>query len=120
VTRTDLGLHGRQTNTKTDADGQRSATGMNEMETKFNRCMVVNHTIEGENHVVRIYPPASKYEYKTGKWPVTDDAPSLEAIWSGVFEAKDACDLFGADGIAVFSTDSEAFAAYCAELDCDE
>ncbi|MFC5650914.1 hypothetical protein ACFPYJ_17700 [Paenibacillus solisilvae] len=86
------------------------------METKFNRCMVVNHTIEDGEHVVRIYPPSSKYEHKIGRWAVSDADTSLEAMWSGFFEAKDACDLFNATGIAVHSTDAEAFAAYCAEV----
>lgn len=94
------------------------------MKPKFNRCMIVNHTIEdikgAPHHVVRIYPPESPNEYKTGRWSVTDEETSLHAIWSGFFEARDAVDLFNADGIAVYSTDKAAFDAYCAETHADD
>ncbi|RAV19502.1 hypothetical protein [Paenibacillus contaminans] len=94
------------------------------MKLKFERCMRVNHSIENVNgiaeHVVRIYPPTSPYVHKTGRWPVSETETSLDAIWSGVFEARDSCEWFDADGIAVYSTDKEAFEAYCAELSADE
>ncbi|MFD1955829.1 hypothetical protein ACFSL6_17065 [Paenibacillus thailandensis] len=87
------------------------------METKFERYIRVSHTIEDGNHVVRIYAPGDRYEYKSATWPVTDADTSLDAIWSGVHEAADDCELFNADGVAVHSTDAAAFAAYNAEVD---
>ena len=82
--------------------------------------MIVTHTIEDENHVVRIYEPGGKREYKVGNWPVTPKDTSLDAIWSGFYQALDAVDMFGAKGIALHSTDAEAFAAYNAEIDAGE
>lgn len=81
------------------------------------RYITVNHTIEGGNHVVRLYTP-NHYEYKIGRWP-EDEITSLEAIWAGAFEGFDLCKEFDAEGIAVHSTDEEAFQAYCAETDAE-
>lgn len=83
--------------------------------------MRVIHTIEHvegvPEHVVRIYPPDSDYEFRIGRWPVTEEHTSLDAIWAGVFEASDCGRIFGATDIAVHSTDKEAFDAYCAEVE---
>lgn len=90
------------------------------MITNFKRAMRVQHTVEVlENvphHVVKIYAP-SGYEYASARWPVTEVDTSLAAIWSGVDEASKYVDLVGASGLAVYSTDKEAFDAYCAEVD---
>ncbi|MFD1957138.1 hypothetical protein ACFSL6_23960 [Paenibacillus thailandensis] len=88
----------------------------------MDKFITVNHTIEDVNgtphHVVRLYTPNQKqFEYKIGRWPVTETDDSLDAIWSGVFEAGELCKEFGVDSIAVHSTDTAAFAAYNAEVD---
>lgn len=74
----------------------------------------VFHTIEEANHIVTVYAPDG-LEYCKGIWPVTNENTSLDAIWSGLFKGDDVARLFGVDKVAINSTDSEAFAAYCAE-----
>lgn len=92
--------------------------------TIFDQAMRVEHAVEDvagtATHVVRIFEPTSRCEYKIGRWPVTEKNTSLDAIWSGYFEAVDYSACFDAKSIAVYSTDKEAFAAYCAEVSADE
>lgn len=86
--------------------------------------IAVRHAVEeikGEpHHIVRLYVcEKTQYEYKIGRWPVTEKHPSLDAIWDGVLEAADLCKEFGLEWIAVHSTDKEAFDAYRAEAHAD-
>ncbi|PQP85545.1 hypothetical protein [Paenibacillus sp. AR247] len=74
----------------------------------------VNHTIKEGNHVVKVYAPDG-LEYCKGVWPVTEEDTSLNAIWSGLFQGDDVARIFGVEKVAIYSTDTEAFAAYCAE-----
>ncbi|MCR2805329.1 hypothetical protein [Paenibacillus soyae] len=41
----------------------------------------------------------------------------MDAIWSGIMEAGKHSDRFGSPEVWVSSTDKEAFAVYCAEVD---
>ena len=88
---------------------------MNERE-----CIRVRHTIEDvdgtPHHAVYVYEPVGLL-YKYTKWPVTAECTGLDAIWAGVDEAREALSIFDVDWIAVHSSDAEAFAAYCAEID---
>lgn len=69
----------------------------------------VRHSIENDIHVIDIYTPDNGIYslFRTSRVPITEYS-SVEAIYSGYYEAFHWCSYCGADGIAVFSTDSEA------------
>lgn len=87
---------------------------------KLERYLTVHHTIEDDQHVVRIYSPTIREDYKIGRWPVSETNTSLDAIEAGYLEAAGDMDLFRADGVAIYSSDAEALARWITESDADE
>jgi hypothetical protein len=78
--------------------------------------MTVKHSVEDGTHHIHIFPPGSRWPFKEGHFPVEDDFQTVDAIFSGVYEAEEYKERFEATEIAVSSTDKEGFAEWCSQI----
>ncbi|WP_442603811.1 hypothetical protein [Paenibacillus sp. KN14-4R] len=79
--------------------------------------MLVKHTIEDGMHIIKIFTPCSREDWRCARWPVSEIATSLNALFNGYFEACDWCGTFGAKEVAVTSTDAEALEEFSRKID---
>ncbi|WP_449601052.1 hypothetical protein [Paenibacillus sp. Marseille-Q9583] len=84
------------------------------------RYMRVKHSVEDGTHHIHIIPPGSRWPFKEGHFPVEDDFRTVDALFSGIYEAEEYKEMFEATEIAVSSTDKEGFAEWCSQIGVKE